>query len=290
MPFAAAKPENLSPRPEAPGPIAFEASGVRFELELSAPEEFLHDGRQPKLLFIFDAGEGIGAFQDRPARGVSCPPGSFVLMAPGLRVHVRRLAPQEMLSITYAADALAGRADISGYVEALVADLPFVRTDPGMKALAQEARRVLLQEPAPDTTYMNALGEAMLARALQAIDHGIEPQRMAISPFKLRRVVDHIESNLDAKISVAELAELAQLSTAHFARAFRRASGEAPHHFILGRRIERVRELLRDTDLDLTTVALRAGFSSHAHMSSAFQKQTGVTPAAWRGVMAEAAA
>lgn len=285
MPSAAAKLDAA-----APGPIAFAAPDHLFELEMSSPQDFHHDGARPKLLFTFDAGEGIGAFQDAPARGVSCPPGSFVLMSPGFRAHVRRKAPLELLSITYGAEALAGRGDISGYVEALVADLPFVRTDPGVKALAQEARRVLLQEPAPDAAYMGALGEAMLARALQAIDQGASPGRMAISPFKLRRVVDHIETHLGDRISVAELAELAQLSTAHFARAFRRATGEAPHHFILGRRIERVRELLRDPALDLTTVALRAGFSSHAHMTSAFQKQTGLTPAAWRGAMAEAAA
>jgi AraC family transcriptional regulator len=285
MPSAAAKFDTA-----AQGPIAFAAPEHRFELDMSAPHEFRHDGARPKLLFTFDAGEGIGAFQDAPARGVTCPQGSFILMTPGFRAHVRRQTPLELLSITYGADALAGRADLSGYVEAMVADLPFVRTDPGMKALAQEARRVLLQEPAPDAAYMGALGEAMLARALQAIDLGAQPGRMAISPFKLRRVVDHIETHLGDKISVAELAELAQLSTAHFARAFRRATGEAPHHFILGRRIERVRELLRDPALDLTTVALRAGFSSHAHMTSAFQKQTGLTPAAWRGAIAEAAA
>jgi AraC family transcriptional regulator len=286
MPFAAPQPEVLTS-----SPIAFDAPGLRFELEMSSPRDFRHDGARPKLLFTFDAGEGVGAFQDAPARGVSCPPGSFVLMTPGFRAHVQHKAPLELLSVTYGVDALTGRADVSGYVEAMVADLPFVRTDPGMKALAQEARRVLLQEAAPDAAYMGALGEALLARALQTIDQGAaQPGRMAISPFKLRRVVDHIESRLAEKISVAELAELAQLSTAHFARAFRRATGEAPHHFILGRRIERVRELLRDPALDLTTVALRAGFSSHAHMSSAFQKATGVAPAAWRGAIAEAAA
>jgi AraC family transcriptional regulator len=285
MPFAAPKPEVLPP-----SPIAFDAPSLRFELEMSSSQDFRHEGERPKLLFTFEAGEGIGAFQDAPARGVSCPPGSFVLMTPGFRAHVKHKAPLELLSITYGADALTGRADMTAYVEAMVADLPFVRIDPGMKALAQEARRVLLQEAAPNAAYMGALGEAMLARALQTIDQGAQPGRMAISPFKLRRVVDHIESRLGDKISVAELADLAQLSTAHFARAFRRATGEAPHHFILGRRIARVQELLRDAALDLTTVALRAGFSSHAHMSSAFQKQTGLTPMGWRAAVAETAA
>ena len=269
--------------------VAFDAGRAQFELEMSAPLDFHHEGGRPRLLFTFDAGQGIGAFQDGPPRGVSCPSDSFVLMSPGLRAHFRRKTPMERLSVTYPQDALAGRADLTDYVEAIIGDLPFVRVDPGLKALAQESRRVLLQEPNPDASYMSALGEAMLARALQAIDQGAQPGRMAISPFKLRRVVGHIEAHLDSKLSVQELADIAGLSTAHFARAFRQATGEAPHHFILSRRIIRVRELLRDASLDLTTVALRTGFSSHAHMTSAFQKQTGLAPAAYRAAAAKAA-
>jgi AraC family transcriptional regulator len=130
---------------------------------------------------------------------------------------------------------------------------------------------------------MTALGKAMLARALQVIDQGAPPRgRVALSPFRLRRVVDHVEARLDSRITVQDLADLAQLSTAHFTRAFRQATGEAPHHFILSRRVARVRQLLRDSALDLTTVAIRAGFSSHAHMTSVFRRLTGVAPAAYR--------
>ncbi len=274
---------------EAAHAVLFEAGGVSFELDLAAPLEFRHDGERPRLLFTFDAAEGAGAFQDAPVRGVSCPAGSFVLMAPGLRAQVSRTTPMELLTLTFPDDAVAGRADLSGYVEAIVADLPFVRIDPGMRALAQEARRVLLQEAHPDVAYMAALAEAMLSRAFAAIDAGAQPARLSISPFKLRRVVEHIEARLADKISVQELAEVAGLSTAHFSRAFRQATGEAPHHFILTRRIRLVRELLREFALDLATVAVRAGFSSHAHMTSAFQRLTGLTPAAYRTALAEAA-
>lgn len=279
-----------APRPIEPArALAFDAGQAQFELDMSAPLDFHHEGGRPRLLFAFQAGEGMGAFQDTPARDLACPPSSFVLMSPGLRAHVRHKTPMERLSVTYPQDALSGRADLTHYVDAIVGDLPFVRVDPGVRALAQETRRVLLAEPHPDPGYMSALGEAMLARALQAIDQGQAPSRMTISPFKLRRVVGHIEAHLDGKLPVQELAEIAGLSTAHFARAFRQATGEAPHHFVLSRRIARVRELLRDPALDLSTVALRAGFSSHAHMTSAFQKLTGLAPAAYRAAAAMAA-
>jgi AraC family transcriptional regulator len=262
--------------------LAFDAHSVLFELGASGPH-WSYDGLRPQLRFSFDAGQAIAAFQDAPARSISCAPGSFGLLVPGMRVRTRHEKPLEMLALTFDIDALAGRADLSAGLAAIACDLPITKADPGVWTLAVEARRVLVEEPHPDAGYMAALGKAMLARALQVIDRGPPPRgRVAISPFRLRRVTDHVEARLDSKITVQELARLAELSTAHFARAFRQATGEAPHHFILTRRVARVRELLRDPTLDLTTVAVRAGFSSHAHMTSVFRRLTGVAPAAYR--------
>jgi AraC family transcriptional regulator len=266
--------------------LALDAGGVVFELDASGPLDWSYDGVRPELRFTFDAGQATAAFQDGPARGVSCAPGSFMLLSPGMRARIRHDAPLEILSLTYPTDILAGRADLSGYIAAIAGNLPITTTDPGVRALALEARRALVEEPDPDHGYMAALGKAMLARALQAIDHGAPPRgRVAISPFKLRRVVEHIEARLDSRVPVQELAELAGLSTAHFARAFRQATGEAPHHFILNRRVARVQELLRDPELDLATVAARAGFSSHAHMSSVFRRRTSLAPTAYRAAL-----
>lgn len=265
--------------------LAFDADAVSFELG-SVDGCWSYDGVRPQLRLTFDAGQGIAAFQDAAARGVACSPGSFALLVPGMRVRIRHDRPFEILALTFGPDALAGRTDLGAGLAATFGD-PSVRTmDPGVWTLAVEARRVLVEEPAPDRGYMAALGEAMLARALQVIGQGAPHRgRAAISPFRLRRVIDHIEARLDGKVTVRELAFLAELSTAHFTRAFRQATGEAPHRFILSRRIARVRELLRDSTLDLTTVAVRAGFSSHAHMTSAFRRLTGPAPAAYRAAV-----
>ena len=273
------------PRGAAERALALDADGVVFELDARGPLDWSYDGVRPELRFTFDAGQATAAFEDAPARGVSCAPGSFMLLSPGMRARIRHDAPLEILSLTYPTDILAGRADLSGYIAAIAGNLPITTTDPGVRALALEARRTLIEEPEPDRRYMAALGKAMLARALQAIDHGAPPRgRVAISPFKLRRVVEHIEARLDSRIPVQELAELAGLSTAHFARAFRQATGEAPHHFILNRRVARVQELLREPEL--ATVAARAGFSSHAHMSSVFRRRTSLAPTAYRAALA----
>jgi AraC family transcriptional regulator len=268
-------------------PLAFDAGAVLFELGAVGPH-WSYDGRRPQLRFTFDAGRANAAFQDAPARVVTCSPGSFLVLTPGMRVRVRHDSPLEILALTFSPDALAGRADLSASLAAITGEPPVRTMDPGVWTLAVEARRVLVEESGPDRGYMAALGEAMLARALQVIDHGAPPPgRTAISPFRLRRVLAHVEARLDSKITVRELANLAELSTAHFTRAFRQTTGEAPHHFILSRRIARVRQLLRDPALDLTTVAIRAGFSSHAHMTSVFRRLTGLAPGTYRAAVGE---
>jgi AraC family transcriptional regulator len=291
MSARAERSESLAVRSGVRGPEAerlrLDTGAVLFELG-AVGGQWSYDGARPQLLFTFDAGQAVAIFQDTPARDVSCAPGSFVLLSPGMRARVRHNAPVEMLSLTFAADALAGRAEPGAYMAAIVGDLPRTTVDPGVRALAAEVRRALVQEPSVDHRYLAALGAAMLERALQVTDQGAPSRdRMAMSPFKLRRVMDHIESKLDSKITVQELAAVAGLSTAHFARAFRHAIGEAPHHFILMRRIARVRALLRDPALSLATVSLRAGFSSHAHMTSVFRRLTGLAPAAYRSAVAQ---
>lgn len=273
-------------RPVVPRRLTFDADAVLFELGAADPS-WNYDGRRPQLRFSFGVGQAIAAFQDNPARCVSSSPGSFVLLSPGMRLRIRQGAPVEMLALTFAPDALAGRRDELADDPAAAGELPIRTTDPGVRTLAAEVRRTLVEEPQPDRAYMAALGHAILARALQVIDHRAAPHgRVALSPFRLRRVVDHIEARLDSKITVQDLAALAELSTAHFARAFRQAVGEPPHRFVLTRRIARVRDLLRDPALDLSTIALRAGFSSHAHMTSAFRRLMGLAPVAYRAGMA----
>ena len=275
MSLSAARLDSQGAPPSAIGQtLALDAGGVVFELGALGPLDWSYDGLRPQLQFTFDAGQAIAAFQDAPARGVSCAPGLLhAAVAGDAGAHPPRSPARDPVP------------DLSGrHPGRACRPQRLYRRDrrqpadhhhrSGVRALAMEARRALVEEADPDRRYMAALGKAMLARALQAIDQGAPPRgRAAISPFKLRRVVDHIEARLDSKISVQELAELAGLSSAHFTRAFRQATGEAPHHFILDRRVARVRELLRDPALNLATVAARAGFASHAHMSSVFRRR-----------------
>jgi AraC family transcriptional regulator len=95
---------------------------------------------------------------------------------------------------------------------------------------------------------------------------------------RLRRVRDFIEANLNANVSLSSLAEESGYSRAHFAKMFRKATGMSPHRYVLARRVDHVRSLLKRKNLTLIGIAASCGFSSQAHMSKVFREFTGLTP------------
>lgn len=85
-----------------------------------------------------------------------------------------------------------------------------------------------------------------------------------------------------AEWPVRRLARVSGVSEAHFARSFKRAFGLPPHRYLLTRRIERARALLRETDLPITEIAFRTGWSSLGTFGRTFRDVTGQSPGAVR--------
>lgn len=103
-----------------------------------------------------------------------------------------------------------------------------------------------------------------------------------LAAANIRRVIEHIEEEVAADISLAQLAELAGLSVPHFCRAFKQTLGTPPHAYIIRRRIDKGKEYLRHSSLAVTDIALVCGFSSSSHFSNVFRREVGTTPLAYR--------
>ena len=100
---------------------------------------------------------------------------------------------------------------------------------------------------------------------------------------RLRAVVEFIEENLDVGPSLGQMAEIAQVSPYHFARQFKAATGQAPHQYVIARRVERAQQLLQqDRNLSLAEVAAFAGFLDQSQFSHHFKRLVGVTPGRFR--------
>lgn len=104
----------------------------------------------------------------------------------------------------------------------------------------------------------------------------------ALQKWRLKRVVDHIESSMSSKITLRDLAAAAGLSRMHFASQFRVATGMRPHEFLLQQRILRAVELMRDTTMTIMEITLTVGFQTQAHFTTVFKRFVGCTPRHWR--------
>ena len=98
----------------------------------------------------------------------------------------------------------------------------------------------------------------------------------------LRRARDLMDREYARPLDVAELARAALMSSAHFSRQFRAAYGETPYSYLMTRRIERAKALLRQGDLSVTEVCLAVGCTSLGSFSARFTQLTGETPTAYR--------
>jgi AraC family transcriptional regulator len=103
-----------------------------------------------------------------------------------------------------------------------------------------------------------------------------------LSGYKLKRVQEFIDANLEDDLSLAELAEVADLSQFHFARAFRKSTGMTPQQYLMQQRIERAKQLLAKDDLPIVEISLRTGFKNQSHFTTLFRKFTKSTPKLWR--------
>jgi AraC-like DNA-binding protein len=99
---------------------------------------------------------------------------------------------------------------------------------------------------------------------------------------RLRRARDLMDREYAEPIEVAALARVALMSPAHFARQFRAAYGETPHSYLMTRRIERAKALLRLGEMSVTDVCLAVGCTSLGSFSARFTELVGETPTAYR--------
>lgn len=105
-----------------------------------------------------------------------------------------------------------------------------------------------------------------------------------VDSANLRRlVVDYVEDNLGAPISVADMASHAQMAVPDFLREFSAAMGTTPHQFVIDRRVKRARAMLTSSDtLSVTDISVLVGFSTPSHFATTFRQRVGVTPSAFR--------
>lgn len=106
---------------------------------------------------------------------------------------------------------------------------------------------------------------------------------MSFTPHKEVRLVRHlIDKNYDEPITIDDVSREVALSPFYLIRAFRHVYKQTPHQYLVGQRIAKAKELLRDSDLSITEVCMAVGYESLGSFSTLFRKVAGISPSAYR--------
>jgi AraC-like DNA-binding protein len=100
--------------------------------------------------------------------------------------------------------------------------------------------------------------------------------------IRLRKAKDRMDREFDRPLDVPALARSAAMSAGHFSRSFKAAFGESPYSYLMTRRIERAKALLRYGDMSVTDACFAVGCTSLGSFSSRFTELVGESPSAYR--------
>lgn len=247
----------------------------RVELLPPRPYEAAYTPEAPVIGFAFESQAGVHAFASDRRTDFRAKPNSLAYVPSGCEVVSYSPQGGEYLTLKVAerpVDLRPPQCRFNDVVDATAIDA------------AQRLRSLLLASDPVDPLLLERLALALEERVNRVLSgtHVVIRASGWMTVRRLRIVDEIIESKLEAKLTVEELAAALGLSAGFFTRAFKAAVGKAPHDYIIDRRISRARALLHATQLGLSAVALASGFASHAHMTALFRSRLGVTPSEFR--------
>ena len=168
----------------------------------------------------------------------------------------------------------------------LLALVPTFQTrDDHLEAIAIMLFTEFQQNPSGNRLYVDSLANILAVNLLRQhattkpqlpIYGGGLPQR------QLMQVLDYIDAHLGQNLKLENLAQLLDMSQFHFSRLFKQSMGLAPYQYLTQQRVERAKQLLKQTDRSIVDIALHCGFNSHSHLSKKFRQITGMTPKSYR--------
>jgi AraC family transcriptional regulator len=179
-------------------------------------------------------------------------------------------------ALTAACDGAGGEVELPS-----VANL----VDPRLRALASAVNAERIAGFPSGRLFLDSVEQALAV----ALVNGYAVRRPSpkiyrggLTPARLRKVTELVHAKVDDDLSLEEMAELAEISKAHFCRMFRKSTGQSPHQFVLRHRVERAKEMLRVAQTRVLDVAVACGFKSQQHFARVFRRVCGTSPTEYR--------
>lgn len=157
--------------------------------------------------------------------------------------------------------------------------------DPFMLALGMQLRKELGGQSVFGKLYVDTIANMLAVHLLRhhcVFTHEIEKDPVASrNTAAIQRVRDYIHDNLRQELRLEELATVANMSSFHFSRLFKKTTGMPPHQYVVAERIKRAKHLLRHSTFSISHIAAELGYSP-AHFGLVFRRVTKMTPSLYR--------
>jgi AraC family transcriptional regulator len=212
-------------------------------------------------------------------------PGSVFLYSEREFVWHQRYKESEYVNLLLEPAVLRRLANESGLSTNIELEHKVMFPDATILHVAQLLKSEAISGGLAGNLYVESLRNLLslyLLRNYTGIAKAAQLDTGSIGALKLKQIKDYIEDNLAEELSIETLASLVPMSQFHFARAFKSLIGEPPHRYILLRRIERAKVLLKVTQYSAAEIAYQIGFSNPSHFTSQFRKIVGATPKHFR--------
>ena len=177
------------------------------------------------------------------------------------------------------------RETVVGDCDRITIKPDFQARNPQLESISKMLLNEVQQGSLSNRLYIDSLSNILAVNLLR--QHTTTRPHLPIyegglPPRQLRQVLDYIDAHLDQEIKLPNLARLLDMSQFHFSRLFKQSLGISPYQYLLQQRVERAKQLLKNTDRLITDIAFACGFNSHSHLSKQFKQLTGMTPKAYR--------
>src|SRR6476619_2722118 len=157
--------------------------------------------------------------------------------------------------------------------------------DPRMSAMVAAVHAEMVAGFPNGRLFLDSVEQAMAVALVNGhtVRHRpVQIYRGGLGSARLRRIKELVQAKMEDDLSLDEMAQAVGLSTAHFARMFRKSTGETPHQFVLRQRLERAKAMLRAPEARVLDVAVACGFKTQQHFAQAFRDVWGVSPTEYR--------
>jgi AraC family transcriptional regulator len=157
--------------------------------------------------------------------------------------------------------------------------------DPRLSAMVAAVHAEMVAGFPSGRLFLDSVEQAMAVTLVNrhAVRHRpVQFSRGGLSSARLRRIKELVHTKMEDDLSLEEMAQAVGLSTAHFARMFRKSTGETPHQFVLRQKLERAKGMLRAPGARVLDVAIACGFKTQQHFAQVFRDVWGVSPTEYR--------